>query len=278
LMLLLQGKLVQAESAAHAGVVAATEQQAWETAAWLLSLLASVALAQGAFTKVERIAQQAVAMGQRAAAPWAARDARLARLSARALQGHWQAAQTTLHRLHNPVLGRAISGAVPVYQLLLRAYQSQALRESLRPLATTLLKVRTADPEWLGPLCGLVELGEASLLTELTHAPAQRLAQALDGGIVMSPGWVCLLPRQLGIAATLREEWAEAEAYFQQAIDLATEVQATPELGRTYLAYARLLRVQPERRNEPRIAALLHCAHRHFATLGMAPFAAAALN
>jgi uncharacterized protein HemY len=92
----------------------------------------------------------------------------------------------------------------------------------------------------------------------------------------MSPGWVCLLPRQLGIAATLREEWAEAEAYFQQAIDLATKVQATPELGRTYLAYARLLRVQPERMNESRIATLLHCAHRHFETLGMAPFAAAA--
>ena len=278
LTLLLQGKLAQAESAAYAGIAAATEQQAWETAAWLLSLLASVALAQGAFATVERYAREATAMSEKAAAPWAARDARLACLSARVLQGQWQAAQNILHRLHNPVLGRAISGAVPVYQLLLRAYQSQALRESLRPLATTLLKERTADPEWLGPLCGLVELGEASLLTELTHAPAQRLAQALARGIVMSPGWVCLLPRQLGIAATLRAEWTEAEAYFQQAIDLATEVQAMPELGRTYLAYARLLRVQPERRNEPRIAALLHCAHRHFEALGMAPFAAAALS
>jgi tetratricopeptide (TPR) repeat protein len=278
LMLLLQGKLVQAESAAHAGVVAATEQQAWETAAWLLSLLASVALAQGAFTKVERIAQQAVAMGQRAAAPWAARDARLARLSARALQGHWQAAQTTLHLLHNPVLGRAISGAVPVYQLLLRAYQSQALRESLRPLASTLLKVRTADPEWLGPLCGLVELGEASLLTELTHAPAKQLAQVLARGIVMSPGWVCLIPRQLGIAATLREDWVQAEAYFQQAIEVATTAQAIPELGRTYLAYARLLRIQPNTCDDPRIAALLDNARRLFEALGMAPFVAAALS
>jgi tetratricopeptide (TPR) repeat protein len=276
--LLLQGKLDQAESAAHAGVAAATAQQAWETAARLLSLLASVALAQGAFAKVERYALEATAMSEKATAPWAACDARLAHLSARALQGHWQAAQNILHRLHNPVLGRAISGAVPVYQLLLRAYQSQALGEPLRPLATTLLKARTTDPEWLGPLCGLVELGEASLLTELTHAPARWLAQALDGGIVMSPGWVCLLPRQLGIAATLREAWAEAEAYFQQAIDLATEMQATPELGRTYLAYARLLRVQPERRNESRIAALLHCAYRHFETLGMAPFATAALS
>jgi tetratricopeptide (TPR) repeat protein len=278
LMLLLQGKLAQAESAAHAGVAAATEQQAWETAACLLSLLASVALAQGAFAKVERTAQQAVAMGQRAAAPWAARDARLARLSAMALQGHWQAAQNTLHRLHNPVLGRAISGAVPVYQLLLRAYQSQALGESLRPLARTLLKTRTADPEWLGPLCGLVELGEASLLTELTHAPARRLAQALDSGIVMSPGWVCLLPRQLGIAATLREEWAEAEAYFQQAIEVATAAQAIPELGRTYLAYARLLRIQPDTCYDPRIAALLDNARNLFEALGMAPFVAAALS
>jgi tetratricopeptide (TPR) repeat protein len=276
LTLLLQGKLAQAKSAAHAGVAAATEQHAWETAARLLSLLASVALAQGAFAEVERTAQQAVAMGQRASAPWAARDALQARLSAMALQGQWPAAQTTLHRLHNPVLGRVVSGAVPVYQLLLRAYQSQALGEPLRPLATRLLEAQTADPEWLGPLCGLVELGEASLLSELTHAPARQLAQALARGIVMSPGWVCLLPRQLGIAATLREDWAEAEVYFQQAIDLATEVQARPELGRTYLAYARLLRVQSERGNEPRIAALLHCAHRLFEALGMAPFAAAA--
>ena len=278
LILLLQGKLAEAASAARAGVKTATEHQAWETVAHLLSIIASVALGQGAFAKVERYALEATAMSEKAGAPWAARDAWLARLSAMALQGHWQAAQNTLNRLHNPVLGRAISGAVPVYQLLLRAYQCQALRESLHPLATTLLKARTADPEWLGPLCGLVELGEASLLTELTHAPAQRLAQALDGGIVMSPGWVWLLPRQLGIAATLREEWAEAEAYFQRAIEVATAAQAMPELGHTYLAYARLLRIQPNTCDDPRIAALLHCAHRHFETLGMAPFVAAALS
>jgi hypothetical protein len=123
-----------------------------------------------------------------------------------------------------------------------------------------------------------VELGEASLLSELTHAPARRLTQALDGVIVMSPGWVCLLPRQLGIAATLREDWAEAEAYFQRAIAIATAAQAMPELGRTYLAYARLLRIQPDTCDDPRIAALLDNAHRHFETLDMAPFAAAALS
>jgi len=278
LTLLLRGKLTEAETAAYAGVAAATAQQAWETAARLLSLLASVALVQGAFAKVEHYALKATAMSEKAAAPWAACDALQARLSAMALQGQWQAAQHLLHRLHNPVLGRAVSGAVPVYQLLLRAYQSQALRESLPPLATRLLKAQTSDPEWLGPLCGLVELGEASLLSEVTHAPARQLAQALDGGIVMSPGWVCLIPRQLGIAATLREDWIQAEAYFQQAIEIATAAQALPELGRTYLAYARLLRVWPERGNEPRIAALLHCAHRHFEALGMAPFAAAALS
>ena len=276
LILLLQGQLAEAESAARVGVKTATEQQAWETVAHLLSIIASVALAQGAFAKVERTAQQAVAMGQRASAPWAACDALQAHLSARALQGQWQAAQNIPHRLHNPVLGRAISGAVPVYQLLLRAYQSQALGEPLRPLATTLLKVRTADPAWLGPLCGLVELGEASLLTELTHAPAQQLTQALARGIVMSPGWVCLIPRQLGIAATLREDWVQAEAYFQRAIEIATAAQAIPELGRTYLAYARLLRIQPDTCDDPRIAALLDNARNLFEALGMAPFVAAA--
>jgi hypothetical protein len=217
-------------------------------------------------------------MGQRATAPWAARDAWHARLGAMALQGHWQAAQTTLHQLHNPVLGRAVTGAVPVYQLLLRAYQSQALGEPLRPLAARFLKANTADPEWLGPLGGLVELGEASLLTDLTHAPVGWLAQAQASGIVMSPGWVCLLPRQLGIAATLREDWVQAEAYFQQAIEVATAAQATPELGRTYLAYARLLRIQPDTCHDPRIAALLDNARGLFEALGMAPFVTAALS
>jgi hypothetical protein len=195
-----------------------------------------------------------------------------------ALQGHWQSAQNTLHQLHNPAMGRVVLDTVPVYRLLLRAYQSQALAEPLRPLAAMLLKARTADPEWIGPLCGLVELGEASLLAELTHAPAQWLAQALAGGIVMSPGWVCLIPRQLGIAATLREDWTQAEAYFQQAIDLATAAHATPELGRTYLAYARLLRIQPETGNETRIASLVDHAHGLFEALGMTPFVAAALG
>ncbi|MDH3600846.1 MAG: hypothetical protein OEU26_14565 [Candidatus Tectomicrobia bacterium] len=273
--LLLQGKLAEAESAAYAGIAAATERQAWETAACLLSLLASVALVQGALAKVERYALDATAMSEKAAAPWAACGALQARLSAMALQGHWQAAQNTLHRLHNPAMGRAGLGAVPVYRLLLRAYQSQALGESIRPLATSLLKAQTSAPEWLGPLCGLVELGEASLLSELTHAPAKQLAQALACGIVMSPGWVFLIPRQLGIAATLRGDWDQAEAYFQQAIEVATAAQATPELGRTYLAYARLLRIQPDTRHDPRIAALLDTARGLFKALGMAPFVAA---
>ena len=278
LTLLLQGKLAEAESAAIDGIVAAVEQQAWEAAARLFSVRASVALTRGDFDQVERYALGATEMSERAAAPWAARDALQARLGAMALQGRWQAAHSTLQQLHNPAMGQVVSGAVPVYRLLLRAYQSQSLIDPLRPLATTLLRARTSDPEWLGPLCALVELGEASLLSDLTHAPAKWLAQALARGLVLSPGWVLLVPRHLGIAATLRGDWVQADAYFQRATDLATAAQATPELGRTYLAYARLLRVQPNTRHEPRIPALLDHAYGLFESLGMTPFAAAAVS
>jgi hypothetical protein len=106
----------------------------------------------------------------------------------------------------------------------------------------------------------------------VTEGPAQRLAKALEQGIVLSSGWVFLVPRQLAIAAMLHGNWARAEAYFLQAIAVATAAQARPELGRTYLAYARMLLLNGQRQQARQINALLEKAHSLFDALGMTPF------
>jgi hypothetical protein len=45
----------------------------------------------------------------------------------------------------------------------------------------------------------------------------------------------------LGVAAALNHWWVEAEDHFQAAIKAARQIEAQPELGRSYLDYARML-------------------------------------
>ena len=270
--LLLQGAMVEAEAAILASVKTATERRDWKTSVQMLSLLASVALGKGEFATVERYAQDAFEMSKRAASPWSAQGAMQALIGAMTLQGQWQAAAAALSQLHMPGMSRAVLSAVQVYRPLLRAYQSQPLTQKVRPLTAELLKDVTSEHEWLAPLCGLVELGDASLLSEVTEEPARWLTRALEQGIVLSPGWVFLVPRQLGIAAMLHGNWTRAETYFLQAIDVATAAQARPELGRTYLAYARMLILSRQRKKTQRIKELLEQAHCLFDALGMTPF------
>ena len=100
----------------------------------------------------------------------------------------------------------------------------------------------------------------------------KRLARDLQTGIVLSSGWVFLLPRQLGLSAMMHGDWHRAERYFQQAIDTATAAQAWPELGRTYQLYARMLILKGEKGSGQRICMFLEQALRLFEKLEMTPF------
>ena len=82
-----------------------------------------------------------------------------------------------------------------------------------------------------------------------------------------------MIPHALGVAATLHQRWDRAEAHFQAAIDVATRVKARPELGRTYLDYARMLATRRGRGDRRRAIELLRQAGPIFHELGMAPFA-----
>lgn len=272
LSLHVRGALDEAEKAAWGGLKTADARQEWAVSAELLSHLAAVALAKGEFDAVERYTQEALSKSERATSPWLAHGALHALIGAMAMRGRWREAQQILNRARQPGGVLPAPLIVTLFHQILLAYQPQPLEAYVQQLGAEILKAATPAPDWLAPLASLVELADASLQAMATDGPARRLSRELQAGIVLSSGWVFLLPRQLGLSAMLHGDWSRAESYFTQAIDIATASQALPELGRTYQLYARMLFLKGEKGNGQRIGRLLDEALRLFEQLEMTPF------
>jgi hypothetical protein len=118
-----------------------------------------------------------------------------------------------------------------------------------------------------------VELADLTTAPSLAESPAEALGLAAERGILFSSGWMFLIPRVLGVAATLQQRWDRAEGYFHVALAAAECSGAQPELGRTCLDYARMLTARGAPGDQPRSIELLTRAGPIFHTLGMRPFA-----
>jgi hypothetical protein len=103
-----------------------------------------------------------------------------------------------------------------------------------------LMQVVGTDTYSLAPLCALVELSDLGLAPTIAEPPFQALSRVAAQSVLFSSGWMFLLPRILGVAASVNRRWDEAEGHFQAAIAVASSSKARPELGRTYLDYARM--------------------------------------
>jgi hypothetical protein len=167
---------------------------------------------------------------------------------------------------------------VRVFRQLILAYQSQQLTEYIAPLHDELMQVSTHDTYSLAPLCAMIELGELTLNPAVTEWPAEMLTQALERGVVFSSGWCFLIPRVLGVAAVMHEDWEQAEHHFQHAMAIASYVNAVPELARTYLDYVRMLMVRPDRTEQHGAAEFLEQAKGMFHELNMLPHATLAFQ
>jgi hypothetical protein len=93
----------------------------------------------------------------------------------------------------------------------------------------------------------------------------------MEQGVLFSIGWVCLLPRVSGVAATLHHQWDMAEAHFQTALEVALRLEARLEIGRTYLDYARMLAARDGKGDRPRAIALVDQACALLTALGVHP-------
>ncbi|ETW93009.1 MAG: hypothetical protein ETSY1_41130 [Candidatus Entotheonella factor] len=71
----------------------------------------------------------------------------------------------------------------------------------------------------------------------------------------------------------MMEEWEEAEAYFEQALAIATMANAFPDLGRTYLNMANLIAHGAEVADLTPVKEYLQQARRIFMERGMGPHA-----
>jgi uncharacterized protein HemY len=160
-------------------------------------------------------------------------------------------------------------------QVLRQLVHTYAKRGTETPAPSSLDAVLSAEDDVfaLDPLCALVELADLCRVPAIAEHPYQVLQRARDQGQLFAIGWVCLLPRVLGVAATLRQEWDVAEAHFETALEVALRLEARLEIGRTYLDYARMLAARDRTRDHPRLAVLVDQARTLLPALGLHPLA-----
>jgi class 3 adenylate cyclase/tetratricopeptide (TPR) repeat protein len=279
--LMLLGRFEEVERVALEAYELAAQTNNWSHYSLTLAALAYVALARGDFQAVERYAQQTMAIVSRCRYPFGGAIALSAVACARALRGAWADAESALDQLVEPGYvfenpGHVHKALALTCHQLVRAYKA-AFEEKPRPSAVTLqdnpvLQGRLSAT-LLAARCALVEMGALGAVRTPVEPFYRALSQANERGVVFSRGWMFLIPRVLGLAACADRRWDVAEAHFQAAIDVAANVGARPELGRTFLDYARLLTVRGRRGDRSQARTLIRQAGLMFRELGMEPFA-----
>ncbi|MGH8056354.1 MAG: LuxR C-terminal-related transcriptional regulator, partial [Candidatus Entotheonellia bacterium] len=276
LALSLEGRLDEAEAVGLEACELARQTHDWGNSSVALSHLASVAVAKGDFLAAEKYAQETMLMVYRSRYPWGGFRALCALACARALRGTWAEAADALDMLVEP--GLVFEEAGPVIRAIARALRqwlrvySEAAAEPLEPVANDLMRAVGTDTYSLAPLCALVELADLSAAPGIAELPYQALLHAVEQGVLFSSGWMFLLPRVLGVAATLNRRWDTAEVHFQAAIEAAVRAGARPELGRAYVDYARMLAARGGGNDRRQAIELLRQAAPVFQDLGMEPF------
>ena len=273
------GRLDEADAVAQEAYELTRRTHNWADYSLILAALTNVAVIRGDFAAAERRTHEAMVIVSRTRYPWGGVWALLGLASARALCGSSVEAEDALDLLVEP--GRVFTDAGPtfkadtlVFHQLSQVY-SEAVGGLKRHLTVNPMETTSEEPldiASLPRLCALAEIGD--FMDALTPAvpPYRVLSLAAERGVLFTHGWVFLIPRVLGVAATLNQWWDKAEAHFQTAIDVATGVGAKPELGRSYLDYARMLAGRGGRNDRRRAIALLRQAAPIFDELGMKPF------
>ena len=245
LALNLKGDLEEAELTALEGAEIAKSIQDWGGYSKALSHLASISVAKGDFGNTERHAEETLRMVERSRYPWSGLRALQALAGSLAVRGLRAEAEQALEKIVQPGVlfdppGRFEQVLVRVFRQLSRVYGSEQLTEYIAPLHDELMEVVKHDTYSLAPLCAMIELGEQTLMPAFTERPAAILSDAMEQGVLFTSGWCFLIPRVLGVAAVMQEEWEQAGAYFAHAIREAQQMEAWPELARAYLDYARM--------------------------------------
>ena len=274
------GHLKDAETYAQEAAEVTSTAHEWSNNALALSMLATMAGIKGNFEVAEEYAREAMEMVQRSRYPWAGLSALLALAGAKYCRGAWTEAEEAVTELITP--GRIFADPGPAFHIIggvpQRLLQAHAAIQGGKPLEYDVGLVREEDTDifFLAGFCALVEIAQLTDTPVGGLAVYHRLMEATKHGVVFSSAWGFLLHRILGVIDTLNGKWEEAEDHFRMGLKYATESGAQPELGRTYLDYARMLVAQDSDKNRDRVQDFASQASAIFKSLGMTPFEAIA--
>ncbi len=280
LALLWLGDVDRAEEVARESCELTRQIHNWAEYSVALAQLVSIAVLRGEFAAAEQHARECMALVGHSRYPWGGVAALTALACARALRGAWDEADDAVAALVEP--GRVFDEPGPamqftawVYRLLIAAGRDASGGASAETVGAIVAALGQEAPDMgaVAALCALVEIGDRAADPQVAGAACPGLVLAEEHGVVIPYGWVCLIPRVLGVAATLREAWEEAERHFEQAAALAQRVGAQPELARTYLDHARALAARQNPLGRTRARAFLAQAHALSGDLRMQPVA-----
>jgi tetratricopeptide (TPR) repeat protein len=249
----------------------------WKNHALTLSSLVGMEVATGAFDRAERLAQEALGLVMRYRTPYTGLFIPSDLACAHALRGNWSAAAAALDTMHDSVFERidpSFHLCVEVYRQLMRTYDPD--RVSLETSAMSWRDIpppETCNYQSLPLCCALVELSAAYQEPDLA-SHLYRLIESVEAqGVLFTRGWSFFTPRILGLAAALDQRWDRAEAHFQAALAIATEIGAVSQQGRVYLDYAQMLMARGAQEDYRQALERVQKAAVLFHQLGMAPFA-----
>src|SRR5262249_7005654 len=272
------GELDEARVVAEEACALTRRTADWAEHSLALATLAAVAAAKGEFDAVEHLAHETMTMVRRSRYPWGGAAVLGTLAGTRCLRGRFAEAQDAVDMLIEA--GRIFDDPGPsmhliawIYGILLRAHAGQVeeARAQLAGLSPTASEADRSDLYALAGFCALAEAADLIEAPPLTVLPYEVLSPAAQQGVVFTNGWVFLVPRILGIAATLQQRSDEAEAHYRAAIAAAGHAGAQPDLGRSSLDYARLLAARGGPGDHEQAVDLLRTAEQIFATLGMKP-------
>ena len=248
LPLLLLGRLDEANEIIKLASTAsqATNNVGESSFVFLAGVIASTL--KGEFDAANEAGRKALEIIESTRYPWAAPALIPALASARAASGNVEGALSVLRVLDTET--RIFDDPSPYQSTTSRLRKLlEAMRNPSDELRAELLcsKVHCSTDRvtlhGVSRACVYVELASWLQLPELAAECYGYLLAAQKRGLVVTSGWVFLMPRLIGVAATLREDYQAADPALSDAIRFAERNQAWPELARALFDRARLLRL-----------------------------------
>lgn len=275
-VLMLQGRLSDAERSVRAAIDLATQQRNAAEASLAFAYFSNLALCRGELPNAESHAQSAITLMQRSSYPWGGVIALLSLAAARCLRGAYSEARSALDWLSTPGKvysepGQEVEFLTSVFRDLLvvlasgrHAPDAEALRERLR-FYVAIVGTRDIDMVLLSPVCAMVEMAVVLEERDLLQVLFDRLQTAYASGAMSALGWVFSVPRILGAAALMLGKLDEAWSYSSAAAAGHGKKYSAVEAARAKLDLARISIARSER---DAAAQLLYSAANVFSDVG----------